>query len=268
MRLVKRFAVLLMASSVGVCGVAALAQDPVDVEVQAAQEQKVVDLANQARVAEGLPALVVDPGLAAAARAHAELMSKEGPISHRYGGEPDVAERTSKAGAHFSLVEENIAIGDSPKQVHEEWMKSDVHHANLMNAKIDRIGVGIVSAHHVLYAVADYSVSVQSMDAGQIEGKIGAMLTGKGLTLLSKAEDARKYCALQDGEAEGTPTGMKPLFLMRWQSADLSKLPPQLEERIASGKYKQAAVGSCPAQGSGGNGGATFAAYRVAVLLY
>jgi hypothetical protein len=249
------------------CG-AMLAQDSIDADVQAAQEQKIVDLANQARAAEGLTPLTVDPGLAAAARAHAALMAKEGPISHRYGGEPDVAERTAKAGAHFSLVEENIAIGDGPKQIHEEWMKSQMHHANLMNSQINRIGVGVVSAHGILYAVADYSIAVESIDAGQIEAKIGAMLTAKGLKLLPKADDARKYCALEEGEPSGGWTGMKPMFLMRWQSANLSQLPPQLEERLASGKYTQASVGSCPAQGSNGSGGPTFSAYRLAVLLY
>jgi hypothetical protein len=51
---------------------------------------------------------------------------------------------------------------------------------------------------------------------------------------------------------------------MRWQSGDLTQLPKALADRLASGNYRQAAVGSCPAQGSQGS----FTAYRAAVILY
>ena len=55
-----------------------------------------------------------------------------------------------------------------------------------------------------------------------------------------------------------------PRFIMRWQDADLTRLPQALVEKLASGNYRQAAVGSCPAQIAEGS----FTAYRVAVLLY
>jgi hypothetical protein len=51
---------------------------------------------------------------------------------------------------------------------------------------------------------------------------------------------------------------------MRWQSADLDRLPQQLVDRLSSGNYHQASVGSCPAQGRQNS----FSAYRLAVLLY
>jgi hypothetical protein len=44
----------------------------------------------------------------------------------------------------------------------------------------------------------------------------------------------------------------------------LSRLPQALEDKLKSGQYRQAAVGSCVAQVTEGS----FAAYRVAVLLY
>ena len=45
---------------------------------------------------------------------------------------------------------------------------------------------------------------------------------------------------------------------MRWQDADLTRLPTQLVEKLASGQYREAAVGSCPAQNLTGS----FTAYR------
>jgi hypothetical protein len=51
---------------------------------------------------------------------------------------------------------------------------------------------------------------------------------------------------------------------MRWQNAELTHLPQALTSRLASGAFREAAVGSCPPQGQQG----PFTAYRVAVLLY
>jgi hypothetical protein len=50
---------------------------------------------------------------------------------------------------------------------------------------------------------------------------------------------------------------------MRWQDAELSHLPGALLDRIATGRYREAAVGSCPSQSADG----TFTVYRIAVLL-
>src|ERR1700749_3302339 len=71
--------------------------------------EKIFALANQARAVQGLPALKWDPALAQAALRHCQRMSVEGPIAHRYNGELDLTERAAQAGAHFSLIEENIA---------------------------------------------------------------------------------------------------------------------------------------------------------------
>jgi hypothetical protein len=229
--------------------------------------RQLVELANQSRAAAGLPALKWDAALAGAAYDHALRMAHEGPIAHRYGGEPDLPERAAAAGAHFSLIEENIAVGNSPAQIHDGWMHSQGHHDNLLNAKIDHIGVALVPANGVLYAVADYAQSVTAMTQAQVEAKIGAILHGRGLTLVADAAGARRYCSLDEGMS-GSDSGVKARFMMRWQSADIAKLPPELEQRVASGQFKQAAVGACDAKSSGESSQPVFTAYRVAVLMY
>jgi hypothetical protein len=247
----------LVAILLAVCGSTVLhAQDE--------REKALVDLANQSRQEAGLKPLVWDAGLAAAAKAHAERMAQEGPISHRYGGEPDLPERAAKAGAHFSLIEENIAVADTAFHVHQGWMKSQAHHDNLLNAQIDRIGVALVPAHGVLYAVADYAQGVASQTAADVEASVAKVLQAKGMQLKSDGTaGARQYCA---AEQEGATKGIYARFLMRWQSADITKLPPELEQRLASGVFHEAAVGACAPQGD--NGAPTFSGYRVAVLLY
>ncbi len=235
---------------------------------QDAREQSLVELANQARQEAGLKPLIWDAGLAAAAHAHAVLMSTEGPISHRYGGESDLGQRAASAGAHFSLIEENIAVGDTALHVHQSWMKSPAHHDNLLNPDIDRIGVALVPARGVLYAVADYARGGQALSASQVEESVGKVLTGRGLKLVGDAAEARQYCTQDESSDKTTTSGPRPRFLMRWQSADITRLPPQLEQALNSKQYWDASVGACPAKGSGQNGGTTFSVFRVAVLLY
>ena len=67
-------------------------------QAQDEREKSLMDLTNQAREEAGLKPLAWDVGLAAAAKAHAERMASEGPISHHYGGEPDLPERAAEIG--------------------------------------------------------------------------------------------------------------------------------------------------------------------------
>jgi uncharacterized protein YkwD len=228
-----------------------------------AEAEEIRALANEARAQAGVGPLVWDQALAAAALQHCLRMAAEGPISHQYSGEPDLSERTAEAGAHFSVIEENVAIGPTGSAIHEEWMHSPGHRANLLSPDVDRVGIAVVAARGVLYAVADYSRAVEQLTATQVEARVAALIRVSGVAILRDPSLARAACAMDEGmpRAAGGPM---PRFVMRWQDADLSQLPQALTDRIASGNYRQAAVGSCPAQISG----ESFTAYRVAVLLY
>jgi hypothetical protein len=250
----------------GLTALLALALIVVSAQAQEPNERRLVDLTNEARTQAGLKPVVWDAKLAAAAHAHAVRMAAEAEISHRYADEADLPERAASAGAHFSVIAENIAQGTSPGQIHGAWMQSQVHHDNLMNANMDHIGVALVAARGALYAVADFTQSVASIAPAQIEQKVGAILQGRGLTLMADPSGARQYCALEDG-ASGAGLGLTARFLMRWQNTDIGKLPPELEKALRSGQFKQASVGSCATKGSGA-AGPVFSGYRVAVLLY
>lgn len=224
------------------------------------QAEQLFALANQTRATQGLGTLAWDPALAAAALQHCKRMVTEGPISHRYGGEPDLTSRAGQAGAHFSLIEENIAVGANPANIHNAWMNSPGHRANLLSPDIDRVGIAVMQSGEVIFAVADYSRGVQALTQAQVEAHFADMLKARGLTIVKDESQARAYCA-----SSGRFTGADaPGFLMRWQNPDISQLPQGLAARVASGDYHRAAVGSCPAQDVEG----AFTIYRVAVLLY
>ena len=220
-------------------------------------------LANQARAAAGAGPLKWDPALAVAARQHCLRMAAAGPISHRYAGEAEPAERAARAGAHFSLIEENVALGPDPATIHQQWMHSRGHRTNLLNPAVDRIGVAIVAGRHGLYAVADYSRNVPVLSEAQVENKVAGMVEKSGMAVKRDSRAAREACETDDG-APGLGMGERSRFVMRWEDAELSRLPGELTNKLASGEFRQAEVASCPPQGQQG----WFTAYRIAVVLY
>jgi uncharacterized protein YkwD len=224
---------------------------------------QIVLLANQARAQAGAGPLQWDAGLATAARQHCLRMAAEGPISHQYAGEPDVSARAAQAGAHFSLIEENVAIAPTPAAIHNGWMNSLHHRSNLLNPEVDHVGVAVVAGRDGLYAVADYERAVQVLTQAQEEAAVAALVKARGVAIRPDATDARTACSVDRG-FRGSRSGPQPRFVMRWQDADLTHLPQELADELASGMYHQASVGSCPAQGQEGS----FTAYRIAVLLY
>jgi len=240
----------------------AFSEDDGTMNIQTAAEQ-LFALANQTRTQAGAGRLQWDPALAAAALKHCRRMAAEGPIAHRYGGEADVAGRAGQAGAHFDLIEENVAVGPSASVIHDEWMRSPGHRSNLLNPEVDRVGVAVVESRGVLYAVADYARDVESLGAAQVEARVAALIKVRGLAVLGDPSPARRACAVNEGVPH-SQGGALPAFVMRWQGADLTRLPEALVERLDSGRFQRASVGSCPAQGLEGS----FTAYRLAVLLY
>ena len=238
---------------------AVFAQDGRRVSIQP-ESWQIVALANQARAAQGAGPLQWDPALGEAARQHCLRMAAEGPIAHRYNDEPDVSGRAAQAGAHFSLIEENVAIGPDPVTIHSEWMHSPGHRANLLSPDVNRVGMAVVASRGVLYAVADYSRAVPVLTQDQVEAAIAGLIRDRGVDVIADAANARAACA----EDRGYSGIAQPGFIMRWQGADLTRLPQPLLDRMASGRYHKAAVGSCPT----GSVEGSFTAYRLAVLLY
>ncbi len=219
-------------------------------------------LGNQARAQAGVARLVWDPDLAEAALEHCRKMAAEGPLSHRYGGELSLTARAAKAGAYFSLIEENIAIGPTPGAIHQSWMQSPEHRENLLNPQVNHVGIAIVPARGVLYAVADFSAAVIRLTPQQIEAQVASLLRSNGVAILPQTAVARAACASDD--AWLPPSASQPAWMIRWQNSDLSHLPQPLVRQLKSGKYRGAAVGGCPAHLDN----TAFTSYRVAVLLY
>ena len=223
-------------------------------------EQQLFAATNQARSAEGLAPLAWDVSLAYAAHAHAELMVQQQQLSHQLPGEADLTLRAAQAGAHFQSVAENIAMGPDAGAIQKQWMKSLPHRTNILDPKMNAIGFAVVEKNGYLYAVADFARAVPGMSLDQVEQAVARTLEAQGIKTTGPKQDARQTCEMPGGVAGNSHPG----FVVRWQSSDPTKLPEPLEQRMHSGQFHTAAVGSCaPA-----NSGQGFTSYRLAVLLY
>jgi uncharacterized protein YkwD len=123
-----------------------------------AESEQLFALANQARTQAKARRLQWDPALAAAALKHCLRLVAAGPIgrlSHQYDGELPLFGRAT--GAHFDMIEENVASGPTVSTIHQAWMDSPEHRENLLNPGVDCVGIAVLADDGVLYAVADYS---------------------------------------------------------------------------------------------------------------
>ena len=222
--------------------------------------RRIFDLTNQDRLDHGLSALRWDDALATAAQAHGDRMARERALSHQYPGEPELMERAASAGAHFRTIAENIATGPNPESMEREWMHSVPHRANILDPKMDAIGVAVAVQGGTLYAVEDFEQSSEALTREQVEQRVRELLRARNVDPSAPAGPAEQACAM----ARGIPEGSNARSIARFETADLSQLPAQVEEQIRSGDFRKAAVGAClPGQSQ-----ASFTTYRVAIIFY
>jgi uncharacterized protein YkwD len=230
----------------------------------ASPERALFDAANRERAAKGLSPLRWDESLATAAREHAQLLAQRNILSHQLPGEPPLEDRARQAGARYSVIAENVADGATPEAIHIGWMHSAPHRENLLAPELTSVGIAVAASQErkitgrVLFAVEDFSLAVANLSYEEQEKQVASLLANRGLQPSDARDEARETCALD----HGTP-GSRATMVVRYEAADLSRLPENLEKEIKSGGYHTAAVGAC--EPAGGKGSMRF---RVAVLLF
>jgi len=221
-------------------------------------EGQLLDLLNQERTADHLPELKWDDTLFKAARKHALLMLDLNTPGHQLPGEPGLAERATNAGARFTYIAENIAIGKDSATIHSGWMHSPGHRANILSPRATAVGIAVVRGTDGLFAVEDFSQSFGDVSLEQQEKQVGSLLRAKGLRVAGTPADARKAC---DGLV-GLP-GSRSGAVIRFETGDLSEFPPELERQIRNEPYRNVTVGACRTPERPG-----FARYKIALLLF
>jgi uncharacterized protein YkwD len=112
-----------------------------------AEEQRILDLTNEARKKEKLEPLKLQPALTAAARKHAGLMAKHKKLAHDFEGQTH-RDRLKEVGYNYSEFGANvISTNDKgaklPDTVVAEWLKSDINRANMLDKRFTEAGVAV-----------------------------------------------------------------------------------------------------------------------------
>ena len=100
------------------------------------EEATFVSLINQSRASAGLSALTVHNDLVIGARNHTAEMIPTGTIFH------STSAQLSAVTSGWSVLGENVGKGPDPSVLHQAFMASPSHKANILGA-FDRVGVGV-----------------------------------------------------------------------------------------------------------------------------
>jgi hypothetical protein len=212
---------------------------------------------NRERASQGLPALQWDDALASAARQHAVRMAQLDQMSHQLPGEPNLLARASEAGARFSVIAENVAIGPDPAVIHTMWMHSPGHRANILSPQLSAVGIAVVQGSSGLFAAQDFSRRVETSNPDQQAQQVISLLVTRGLQATA-ASDVGAFC---DANRKFAPASAA--ILVRYETPNLSQLPDILDHQLQTHKFRAATVAAC----SSGDG-AGFSRFRIAVLLF
>ena len=158
------------------------------------------------------------------------------------------------------MVAENVAEAPSAVSIHDAWMRSPHHRDNLLDERVDRVGISVLSRNGQLYAVEDFDRGVTALSFEEQESAVADLINAAaGLPVQIADEGARRTCEMSTGYAGAR----RPWFIMRFSTGELNALPDQLRAKLASGRFREAAVGACSTHEA-----QPFSSYTIAVLLF
>lgn len=111
-----------------------------------ADEQKVFDLINAKRVANGLSALKIDDEVQNIARIKAQDMVDSNYFSHTSPTYGSPFNMMKSFGISYKTAGENIAGNSSNSGAVNAWMNSEGHRANILNSSFNYTGIGVVKS--------------------------------------------------------------------------------------------------------------------------
>jgi len=182
-----------------------------------------LDLINRERSNAGLHPLMWDDRLAEAARDHAEVMSREGKLSHQFEGEPDLLQRLTQHSLRLRTASENVVYDVSAKGAHQAFAKSLPHRANMLNASFDGVGIAVVNQNGILYVVEDFAhriVDLSDEDAVQrVAGSFAGLRERFKAPPMQFVDEPRAQALVEQMAAREIPDGHSPLSLPGARSA-------------------------------------------------
>lgn len=129
----------------------------------------IVEYTNQARIAEGLPALTSESRLAEVAQAHSQNMAEQNFFSHidlqgknhqnrldqRY---PGLVHSSGENIAKYPVIRGSDQ--DLARRLVDGWLASAGHRENIMRTSYTRLGIGLAQQDNYVYATQLFAASL------------------------------------------------------------------------------------------------------------
>lgn len=228
---------------------------PISPQFDAAGEEQLVDLINQARTAHGLNPLAVDERLTEAARKHTEQMVQHSALSHQFDGEASPQNRVNNEGLSSDSQGENVDLNQSIAGAHDALMHSPPHRANILDADYNAIGVGVIRAGGNVWVTEDFARRLPQLSEPQAESAVQNAIDrserarGFGRPVRQPLTQLRHMAcdmALND-DLNLAPashlTGVHQVFA--WTAGDPAKLPKGIDSLLTGGLKGGYSLGAC-----------------------
>ncbi len=122
---------------------------------------RLLELYNQARIANGAPPLAYSFVLQAAAQAHAEDCAARGTGSHIGSDGSRASQRIARAGYPSRVTGENWAFARSADQAFEMWYTKEIpsqgpHLKNILSPRYKEVGFGVAPARNGFFLIVNF----------------------------------------------------------------------------------------------------------------
>lgn len=189
-----------------------------------------VDLANEDRASEDLPALAVSPLLEEAARMKAEHMAEHGYFAHKSPDGIDPWYWIYRSGYTFVEAGENLAVNfTDSRDAQRAWMDSPGHRANIMNGDFTEVGIaaapGVYKGKDTVFVVQMFGRPAAPMVARAVSAPVAAVAETLPAPVVARTETIVKQetTARVEGIAAApvsqTPTNIQGANVSFWDGA-------------------------------------------------
>lgn len=177
-----------------------------------------VDLANRDREREGLPQLVINDKLVAAATMKASDMATKGYFAHQSPDGRQPWDFITAAGYTYVYAGENLAVNfyDS-SEVERAWMDSPTHRKNIMNAKYTEIGIatapGVYKGDDTTYVVQMFGRPRAATPQSAVRASVPAVTPVTEATTVAAlaSSDSEAVLGEETSVASSIPSGSSEL---------------------------------------------------------
>lgn len=221
-------------------------------------EKKMWEEANRERVKRGIAPLRWNDKLRDSARKHVLIVAQRKQLSHRFPGQAKAGDRIAAEGLSFDASAENIAFATHPEDLHDGLMRSPGHRANILGAKYNALGIGVVKGNNGYYAVQNFARATSEAGSAEAEERVAEAINAhrreKGMLPASIAKDAalrKAACGMAAADELATralPRRESTTGVLVFTATEPENVPARSLELATQPRFRNAYIGVCRAR--------------------